>query len=520
LLFTPLGAILEPMAAPPARFLERALLFSFVVHGVGMLSMALLLLPGMPGGGVVDDPARLRYIAGHPWLWRLGWIPWQLTALSDRLIAAALLRTSWIPKLPALLTALVTVAAVLPDQAGQIAWMTRGLDLAASGDAPAYFAYESRIFEWTAVWGGTLYTFGALGWTWCFAAGGAWSRGLTALSAVVWPLFLVVNAGPLLPASARPSAAFVAGGNAAGFVLLQLWFALVTERVLRRTRPDAGSGRWAPWRHPRPAPGLLLDPIANSRFLRALTELPPTLAFDSDITDVVYVNYLAEAAALEPLVPPGLQLQRVGPDGGHAVFTFLTFRHGHFGPRLLGPLRKLLPSPIHTNWRIHVRDPRSGLEGIHFVTNAISSTPHALGARMMSEGMPMHVLAAAELRAENGAVALRLDPGSGSAPDAEAELRECPAAPATGPWSAAFSSWGEMLACVVPQDRALSTQPWHGRVTRQEIRLEIPLAACRPLVGKVASRAAAPWVKGAQPFCFRVEKVAFRFDSEGYSPLA
>jgi hypothetical protein len=73
---------------------------------------------------------------------------------------------------------------------------------------------------------------------------------------------------------------------------------------------------------------------------------------------------------------------------------------------------------------------------------------------------------------------------------------------------------------VVPQDRALSTQPWHGRVTRQEIRLEIPLAACRPLEGKVASRAAAAWVKEAQPFCFRVEKVAFRFDSEGYSPLA
>ena len=131
----------------------------------------------------------------------------------------------------------------------------------------------------------------------------------------------------------------------------------------------------------------------------------------------------------------------------------------------------------------------------------------------------MHVLASAELRAEKGSVALRLDPGSGSGPDAEAELRECPA-PATGPWSAAFSSWREMLAGVVPQDRALSTQPWHGRVTRQEIRLEIPLDACRPLEGKVASRAAAAWVKGAEPFCFRVEKVAFRFDSESTSPLA
>jgi hypothetical protein len=99
-----------------ARLLERALLFSFAIHGVAMISMALLLLPGMPGGGTLSDEQRLRYIAGHPWLWRLGWIPWGLTALSDLLIAVGLLRTSWIPKLPAALTAAVTVAASFPTR--------------------------------------------------------------------------------------------------------------------------------------------------------------------------------------------------------------------------------------------------------------------------------------------------------------------------------------------------------------------------------------------------------------------
>ena len=48
-----------------------------------MLSMAVLLLPGLPSGGTADDLARIRYVAAHPWLWRLGWLPWQLTALSD-----------------------------------------------------------------------------------------------------------------------------------------------------------------------------------------------------------------------------------------------------------------------------------------------------------------------------------------------------------------------------------------------------------------------------------------------------
>ncbi|MBV8879538.1 MAG: DUF2071 domain-containing protein, partial [Planctomycetaceae bacterium] len=462
---------------------------------------------------------RVRHIAAHPWLWRLGWFPWQLTALSDLLLAAGLLRARGVPKLPALLTAVVTVAAVLPDQAGQIAWMTRGVGLARAGTLAEYLAYERRIFEWTAVWGGTLYTIGALGWTWCFAAAGLWNRALTAISIVLWPLFLWVNAGPLLPVALRPSPAVVAGGNAAGFVLLELWFFLVAEQVFRRARPETRAGRDAAWRHPSRRFAWLVDPIAGSRFLRALAELPPTPAFVSDITDVVYVNYLVDADRLQPLVPPGLELDRVGPERRYGVFTFLTFRHGHFGPRALGPLRRLLPSPIHTNWRVHVRDPRHRREGIFFVTNAISSTVHALAARLLSEGMPMHVLETAALETSGDRVTLRFDGGSGTAPDADAELRKRPAPPTSGPWSAAFATWRDMLAYVVPQDRALSTQPWHGRVTRQEIRLDIPLEACTPLEGRVVSRAAAALVSDAEPFCFHVEKVRFRFDAERREPL-
>ena len=501
-----------------ARLLERALLFTFVIHGVAMGTMAFLLLPAMPGGGTADDAVRIRLIADHPWLFRLGWLPWQLTALSDVLIGIGLLRTSWIPKVPAAITMMLTLAAVVPDQAGQALWLTKGIELAQSGDAAGYLAFETRIFEWIAVWAGVLYTVAALGWTWCFAAAGTWSRLLTGISLVLWPLFLYANGGPKLPAAIRPSPEVVAAGNAVGFLLLQLWFALVAEKILRRSRPDAAHGRQAPWRHPGRRRGRVLDLVANSRFVRAFTEIPPPLAMVSDITDVVYVNYVVDASRLEPLVPPGLELQKVGDGGRFAVFTFLTFRHGHFGPRLLGPLRRLLPSPIHTNWRIHVRDPRSGKHGIYFVTNAIDSTPHALGARLMSEGMPMHVAARAEIRTVDGRLLVRVDPGPGSAPDVDAELRPC-AAPTAGPWSMAFASWKDMLGYVVPQDRGFSTQPWHGRVTRQEIRLDIPVEACEPLEGTVTSRAAAAIVGDAAPFCFRVASVRFRFDSEEVDPL-
>lgn len=501
------------------RLLERALIFSFFIHAAAMGSMAILLLSGMPGGGTADDQARIRHIAGHPWLWRLGWIPWQFTALSDVLIAVGLLRAAWIPKLPALLTALVTVAAVIPDQAGQVAWMMHGIELAQSGDAAAYLQFEARIFRWIAVWGGTLYTLAAVGWTACLVAGRTWNRPLTILSVVLWPLFAWVNAGPLLPAAMRPSAAAVAAGNAIGFILLELWLALAAEAVLRRSRPGTLHGRDAPWRHPGLIAGPIIDLVANSRFIRAIAERAPMISFVSDVTDVIYVNYVVEAERLEPLVPAGLELQRVGPGGRFSVFTFLTFRHGHFGPRLLGPLRNLLPSPIHSNWRIHVRDPRTDRRGVTFLSNSIDSTPHALAGRLLSEGMAMHVPAAAELRREGGNILLALDPGSGSAPDARAELRPAGRTPESGPWSAAFATWGEMLEYVVPQDRALSVQPWHGHVTRQEIRLEIPLEACEPLEGRVTSRLAAAIAGDAEPFCFRVPRLELSFDSEVHDPM-
>src|SRR5437016_4957850 len=119
------------------------------MHGLAMLAMVFFLLPGMPGGGAADDAARMTYIASHPWLWRLGWLPWQLTAASDILVSLALVRTVWVPRLAAVVTLVVTIAAVIFDQFGQIGWITSGVALA-RGNAATYLAFEERIFASTA----------------------------------------------------------------------------------------------------------------------------------------------------------------------------------------------------------------------------------------------------------------------------------------------------------------------------------------------------------------------------------
>jgi hypothetical protein len=486
--------------------------------------MGLMLMPGMPGGPVADDAVRVAYIAEHPWVWRLGWIPWHLAAFIDLMTGIALVCTRWVPRLPAVLTLLVTLCAVIPEQTGEITWVTRGVELAGeahrTGELGPYLALEAWSFQLAAVVGASVYILMALGWTWCFAAAGTWSRALTWLSWFAWGFLSVGSIGLLLPEGVRPGPLVVAIANGFGFVLLEAWLILVAEQVLRRARPAEAHGRLAPWRHHSPGWfGRCIDTIANSRVVRAFAEWLPVPGFRSDITDVIYVSYLVEAGQLERYVPAGLELQRVGPAGRYALFTFLTYRHGHFGPALLGPLRRLMPSPVHSNWRTYVRDPRSGKEGIYFVTNAIASTVHALGARLFSEGMPMHTLARGEVRANaDGTFDVHLDPVTGSGVHVEGSFR--PGKPVLPPpFSECWSSYRDFLAYTVSQDRAFSSQPWYGRLTRQEIALGIPLESCEPLEGKVVSRSVVGYVGKAEPVCFRVARVAFFFNREEHDPL-
>lgn len=511
--------------SPAERSLERALLFGLVIHAVAMFVMATILAPVLPGGALGDPMARAVALAASPWRAWVGWIPWQLCAAGDLWLAIAMVRVPWIPRGAAWFTLAFTLCAVVPDQWGEAQW---GLSLiplaregARTGEVTAFAALEATAFRATAAWGATFYTVAALGWTAAFSGAGAWRPWLTKLSFPLWGTMLLATLSTLLPASMRPPATWIAAGNALGFALMLPWLYGVTEAVLLRARPFTATGRSARWRHPdRGLFGRLAEFVANSRVLGALVEPAPVPVMVSDIQDVIYVNYVVEARRVEHLVPEGLELQRLGPDGRFALFTWLSFRHGHFGFAFMGPLRKLLPSPVQSNWRIHVRDPRTGREGITFLTNAVDVTPPALAARLTTEAMPMHVFAEATLtRSADGELRLRLDPGEGSAPDADCTLRPAEKPLLEGDWRACWPDWEAFLAYCVPQDRALSSQPWLDRVTSHEIHLGIDPAVCEHVAGEVRSARAVEFVGDARPLCFRVPSVAFVFASEIHDPL-
>ena len=485
-----------------SRLLEAALAANVVVHAVAIVGTVFLLWSGLPGSPA-DGAERIAYLVEHTRAWRWGWFAWALVAAANVLLGVALVRTAWVPRRPARITLAITIAAAVPDVVGQILWTTWGVGLAAAAtDAnPAgYVAFETYVRLAVCVVAGFGYLLAGLGWSWCFRSAGVWSRRLTWLTLATWGMFAAAIGFYFL---SRP---WMAVFNAFGFVLLVGWLIAVTDRVVARCRPDEATGRYAPWRHPIGRYlGAVIDRVANSRFVRILGEWLPTSPLASDVRDVVYVNYLVDAERLEPLVPEGFELQRVGPDGRHALFTIVTYRNGHVGPPWLGPLRQHLPSPVQSDWRIYVADPKGGNRGVCVVTSTISSTPYALGGRMLSDVAAMHVPQHTNLvRDASGTIHLSLYPGGGSAPDVLATLRPSLEHSLPADWLACFGDWREFLGYCLPQDSAMSFQPWYDRVTRRTFELSVSPNDCRRLDGTVESRAAAALLGDATPLCFHV----------------
>lgn len=215
------------------RWLAATLLLTFLSHGAAMLGMALLLLPGMPGGADSTDAQRMAWIATHETSFRLGWVPWHVTALSDLALALILVRFTRIPPAIRWAQLALTFVAVLCDQGGQVLWLTSGVAAAKAGDLAAYLAIERTAFPLTGWYAALLYTLGAILWTFAFRAAGLWSKSILRLSVPLWTIFLIVTVGPLLPAGLRLPDRMVAAGNALGFLLMEAWFFLLFLQAWR-----------------------------------------------------------------------------------------------------------------------------------------------------------------------------------------------------------------------------------------------------------------------------------------------
>jgi len=278
-----------------------------------------------------------------------------------------------------------------------------------------------------------------------------------------------------------------------------------------------------PYRYEHPVPGPvarglenLLDSPRWARWRRRITaQLPfPTLA--SEVSDVAYLTWMVPVSRVAAWVPRGLALVEYQ---GFTPFTVLTYRHHHFGPAALGPLRRLCPSPLQSNWRLYLQPlPAAGVpeRTVLFTHNAINQLPYVIGARLFSDGLPVHLPTRFEHGWGNGLLNTDIDPGFGSAPALRASLKllgEPPLASSTPVRQAFGPAWESAVQRLALQDAALVPLPDGSASALVDIDLPISPGQVRPaqlLPGSLSCPILEALQPQGEPLCFVVPAVAFR----------
>ena len=274
------------------------------------------------------------------------------------------------------------------------------------------------------------------------------------------------------------------------------------------------------YRHPRAGgPGRLFAALANcahfAKLRQAVMSRLPFLTLHSDVRDVVYVSWLVDAAAAQTLLAPGVALwQR----DGKTPFTVLTYRHGHFGPALPGPLRRLMPSPLQSNWRLYLDHTPAGAPDVpcvYFLKNIMDSLPHALGTRLFSDILPTHL--AAGMTLEVGATQARcsIASGAGSAPALDVQADITAEHGLDAEWQQLFGSWRDAVAFLACQDAAIASVPRNGKLVFGEIDLPVDLDQVQALTAVRADCGLLAQLPPlSAPLAFLVPKVPFKALSE------
>jgi len=276
------------------------------------------------------------------------------------------------------------------------------------------------------------------------------------------------------------------------------------------------------YRHPRPgmagrAFASLLNAASLARLRHAMLSRLPFPVMASDVSDVVYLSWLVDAGAARALLPPGLRLWE---RGGKTPLTVLTYRHGHFGPAWTGPLRRLFPSPLQSNWRLYLDDPLppgAPPRTVYFLDNLMDSGLCVAATRLFSDVMQTHWPARFSHGRRDGRFETRIEPGQGSAPQLASVLAPAPAAALPAPFGEMFGSWDEAVAMLACQDAAVAWSARMQRLVLAQIDLPIALDEVQPLapLGAVACSLLEQVPALGEPLCFLVPRVPFRVLGEG-----
>lgn len=255
--------------------------------------------------------------------------------------------------------------------------------------------------------------------------------------------------------------------------------------------------------------------LANNRAIRKARRLIlsqfPFPVLESDVKDILYLNWLVPTAAVSHLVPPGVELETYG---GDTILTILLYRHGNFGPKTLGPFRKLLPSPLQSNWRLYISSVNGHLEeprAVLFIKNYFNTWLHAIGTRLGSDALPSNFAKNFSHEMLKSTFSTKLADSSGRH---ELEVSANPTNQCTLPpdFSNIFGTWHNAIRSIALQESAIVQPPDLDQLAQAGISLPIDIASAKPLIITQFNSGDDLVALGAHgaPFAFAVPSIRFR----------
>lgn len=271
--------------------------------------------------------------------------------------------------------------------------------------------------------------------------------------------------------------------------------------------------------------GVGLSRVVNSqrlaRLRRAILTRLPFMTLRSDVRDVVYLNWVIPVSAAATLLPAEV---RVWECDGKTILTILSYRHGHFGPALAGPLRRLFPSPLQSNWRLYVDTlPHQvpAAQTVLFIHNLFNSIWYAAGSRLFSDALPSHLPAVFTHQRSEADIATRVVAGQGSAAELHSVVRAARDAILPPQFSSFFTSWADAVARLCLQESAVAVIDGMRGLAQAGIDLPIALETVIPMVS--TEFAGGEFLRNLgvvdAPFCFMVPRARFTVLWERLLPI-
>jgi hypothetical protein len=219
-----------------------------------------------------------------------------------------------------------------------------------------------------------------------------------------------------------------------------------------------------PFRYPRKSlAGTLLNSLLNNLFFiklkRVFFYLFGKISFTSAVTNVVYLNWLIRFEKIKHLVPPHVKLTMYGDQ---VLFTILTYKHGHFGPAFLKPIKKIMRSPLQSNWRFYIENNSDfGVQepAILFIKNCIDDRSYAIGSRVCSNILLTDLPNTFEHRLEKDCYTTHIQPGLSNAPDLFVRVKFKGGTTVPENFKKLFPDTEALIRMICEQDFAVAAQP-------------------------------------------------------------